>query len=113
VKGGQVLPKKTTYAVRKSAEAPKGRRDGMSLAGAAELIAKAKLKQAALPLPSEAALTELRLLLEHNDSASWRERISAQEVIRMLRGMGWAGRERGALDTVCRMAFGRTSYGTP
>lgn len=100
------MPSKKPYAVR-------GTQDRSLVVHASALIAKAKLKQAALPMPSEDALAELKQLLDHNDSSTHRERVSAPDAIAMLKGMGWRGRERGALDTVCRMAFGRKSYGTP
>lgn len=92
-------------------KAPKGRREGMSMAGAAALIAKAK-SWCTLPDPSAQALAELRLLLEHNDTATKHERVGADAAINMLRGLGWKGTSRKALNAVCTRLFGRRSYGT-
>lgn len=81
---------------------------------AAALIAKAKTASAVVPHPSKAAMNELRLLIEHNDTTSTqREKVGADAAINMLRSMGWIGRSRTTLDTLCKVALKRKSYGTP
>ncbi|HEY3496233.1 MAG TPA: hypothetical protein VGK73_16150 [Polyangiaceae bacterium] len=77
------------------------------------LISKARA-ELALPDPSPEALAELRKLIDHNDACgSMRGRVRAERAVEMLRGLGWAGGSRQALDTLCTRVFGRSSYGTP
>lgn len=81
---------------------------------AAKLIAAARAKVAALP--SAEGIEALRQLCTHNDSISRSGpgRVSADEAITMLRShYSWSSNSRTALNTVCRKALGRRSYGTP
>jgi len=80
-----------------------------------ELIAAASVG-ARTPQPSAAGLDALRTLCTHNDASgrSGPGRVSAEAAIVMLRThYGWQGAGRTALDSLCRSAFGRRSYGTP
>lgn len=65
------------------------------------------------PLPSKAALRELKALCDYNDASAWGLRVSAAKAIAMLQSMGWRGKGRGALDRLCVSQLGRHSFGTP
>ena len=78
---------------------------------AAKLIAAAKARQFTAA-PPEAALAELREVLAYNDTVPFRARVSADDAIDMLGKHGWPCKSRTALDTMCRRAMGRKSYGT-
>lgn len=79
--------------------------------------AKALIEQASKrgpPLPTGQWRGALETLFAYNDACSaCSQRVSADAAIRMLREQyGWARAGRGALDALCREAFGRKSYGT-
>lgn len=78
---------------------------------AAKLIAAAK-QRTAVEAPSDDGMAELRALVEYNDTVPCPARVSADDALEMLRGYGWARASRGALDALCKRAFGRKSYGT-
>lgn len=69
--------------------------------------------KAATPMPSAAALAELKLLIEHNDTCQGtRGRVSAETACELLSSHGFPC-ARLKLDRVCRAAFGRKTYSTP
>jgi hypothetical protein len=75
------------------------------------LIAKASEGQH-MADPSATALAELGKVLEYNDEAPHKRRVSAAAAIEMMQSLGWKG-SRQALDALCRRSFGRRTYGTP
>jgi hypothetical protein len=81
---------------------------------AAALIAAVE-RGTAKPLPSVEALAALQKLIAHNDSASAQvTRVGSAAAIDMLRThYGWSGSSIGALNGLCRRAFGRASWGKP
>lgn len=78
---------------------------------AAKLIASRR-DWCGVPDPTPAALHELTLLVNHNDSVSVRLRVSAADALTMLNGLGWSGRSRESLDSLCRRRLGRKTYAT-
>lgn len=66
-------------------------------------------------LPSPEALTALRRLIEHNDSESApTKKVGAHAAIALLqKHYAWKGASISALNSLCRRAFGRKSWGTP
>lgn len=81
-------------------------------ADAAALIAKAKTRNVAAD-PSDAAMTELKKILAYNDLASWSTKVSFEDVSAMLTAHGWTLTGRDSLNSLCRRAFGRASFGKP
>lgn len=81
---------------------------------AAALIARVAGRTATPDTPSEAALAELRAVIEHNDSLRGNYgRVRAEDAVEMLAALGWGGASRTALNTLCRKILRRRSYGTP
>lgn len=78
---------------------------------ASDLI-KRKSLSAQIHVP-EAALAELRKLIEHNDSQSRPSmRVNAAQAIELLQSHGVKVSGRITLDRVCRERLGRKTYGT-
>lgn len=90
------------------------RRTNQKRTDAAALIAKAQAKGVtSIPLPDAATLAELRKLVEYNDTATHKSRVTIKDAIEFLRARGWNGGCKQALDRLCVSALGRRSYGTP
>lgn len=63
--------------------------------------------------PPGQACAELVKILAHNDAQTRNAcRVSADAVIEMLRGLGWRGGSRAALNSLCARLYGRRSFGT-
>ena len=74
---------------------------------AVQLIASKEARPIALP---DAAKTDLRLLLDHNDAcAAPQSRVGFRSALRLLQGHGVVVGER-SLDRICREHFGRKSW---
>jgi hypothetical protein len=73
---------------------------------AATLIARAAAKT---DRPAPRALDELKKVCAHNDQASWGQRVSASDAMRLLAAHGFACLSRSRLDRVSRL-LGRRSY---
>ena len=65
--------------------------------------------------PPPEALAALRKILTHNDATSApNKRVGSQAAIDMLQEhYGWQGASISSLNTLCRRALGRKSWGTP
>lgn len=78
------------------------------------LIATAKAKgESPIPLPDPKTLAELKRIVEYNDTATSRSRVTVDDTIAFLRSRGWAGNCKQALVRVCVSALGRKSWGSP
>lgn len=56
----------------------------------------------------------VRRFVEHNDANSApTKKVGADVAITVLQGLGWVGQSKSALDSLCRRALGRKSWGTP
>lgn len=77
------------------------------------LIARAKT--GGREMPSAAALAELKKLIDHNDSVGTNNsrRVAAVAACDLLASHGFECGSRDRLNSVCKAAFGRRSYGTP
>lgn len=62
--------------------------------------------------PTPQAMVELKKVLDYNEAAPHKRKVSAAAAIEMLQSFGWIG-SRQALDALCRRNFGRRTYGTP
>ena len=90
------------------------RTDAPAADPAANLIAKVA-RGTQLEDASPAALAALRQLCAHNDVTSApTKRVGSQAAIDMLREhYEWRGASISALNSLCRRALGRRSWGTP
>jgi hypothetical protein len=99
------MPKKT---VRTSARAPSKTDPVAALIDAASV---GTTKDA----PSAEALDALRRILAHNDAQTANvKRVGSGAAIEMLQThFQWKGGSKSALDSLCRRALGRNSWGRP
>lgn len=65
--------------------------------------------------PPAEAIAQLRRLCEHNDSQTANvKKVGSQAAVEMLQAhYAWKGSSKSALDSLCRRALGRKSWGTP
>lgn len=75
---------------------------------AEQLIAKASASTSRIPAPSDAALVQLRKLLDYND-AGLGKHVGREQAIAMLQSHGWLGRSHAAVEALCK-SLGRFSY---